>query len=236
MLSVLQPDPAAIGAFPAVAIDEADALRSADSLGQFRVGLFPSVEQCASGVALPLSRAVASQMARVRALLATESTRAVRDGALPEAYDCDASLQAYRALLAGSDDAGANEVRSDAMWQWHRFFQDIDVLVMPVTFCAAFVAINDSDDNFNALTPGATIPLEEDGGDESVRVRYDSHYFYPHFAVFARLPAVAFPTGRWPVGGGEIPVGLQVLAPYGHDRRALRFASLLVSAFTAKKD
>jgi amidase len=239
MLGVLQPDPAAIGAFSA-AVDDADALRSANSLGQFRVGLFPSAEQCASGAALPLSRAVAAQMARVRALLATESTRAVRNGALPEAYDCDASLRAYRALLARSDDAGANAVRSDAMWQWHRFFQDIDVLVMPVTFCAAFVAVNDSDDNFNALTPGATIPLEEDGGDESESesesVPYDSMFYYAHFAVFARLPAVAFPTGRWPVRGGEIPVGLQVLAPYGHDRRALRFASLLVSAFTASEE
>jgi amidase len=55
-------------------------------------------------------------------------------------------------------------------------------------------------------------------------VPYRENIVFPMWAIFAGLPATAFPAGRSPDG---LPLGLQAIGPSLADRTTLRFAQLL---------
>jgi len=86
-------------------------------------------------------------------------------------------------------------------------------MIMPVTVSAAFTS--DNAPGLNALSEGRTI--EADG---EIRP-YSDHYFWPHFAIYAKLPAVAVPTGFTASG---LPIGVQVIGRSGQDAWVMRVA------------
>jgi amidase len=59
-----------------------------------------------------------------------------------------------------------------------------------------------------------------DGHEES----YNDQLFWAGLASLAYLPATAAPAGFTP---GGLPVGVQIIGPYLHDRTTVEFARLL---------
>uniref|UniRef100_A0A0G4GS42 Amidase domain-containing protein n=1 Tax=Chromera velia CCMP2878 TaxID=1169474 RepID=A0A0G4GS42_9ALVE len=221
---------------PNDAVGEDPLGRETASLGDFRVSIWKSEKQ-------PVSTAIEN------ALKITQQTlHAAGVSVLTQfpAFDPEESFDVYRALVlrkaTGPDaEEEAQRARGDLVKKWEEFFKaTADVLVMPVTISEAFVAVKDDDDSFNALTPGAEVGacIREDTGPADGPVEalteYARHYFYPHFSIISFLPSVAVPLGLAPLCSGisskPLPVGLQVIAPTGRDRRAIRFAELLASA------
>jgi amidase len=94
---------------------------------------------------------------------------------------------------------------------WRAYFGDVDVLLMPTNFTAAFPHDSRPYDD-------RTIPTTE--GDRP----YGDQAFWISHASLAGLPAVSAPIGLTPQG---LPVGGQIVAPHHEDDTAITFAELL---------
>jgi len=94
---------------------------------------------------------------------------------------------------------------------WAAFFESVDVVVAPAAACAAFP--------LNEARPREERSLRINGRD----VDYNDQLFWAGLATLPSLPATAAPIGL--VEG--LPVGVQVIGPYFHDRTTLAFASEL---------
>jgi amidase len=128
------------------------------------------------------------------------------------------------------------EARSDAMaegslatfaeWQlrnikrlacraaWERFFQSVDVFLLPTNFTAAF-----RHDPSPIAT--RTIPMPEGGAQPFVNMLA---YIVP--ATLTGCPATTAPAG---LSNSGLPVGIQIMGPYLEDATPIRFAQLLAS-------
>jgi amidase len=101
--------------------------------------------------------------------------------------------------------------RGEARQRWVEFFADVDVLLCPTIAVPPFRHIHSTQgENWMHAT------LDEYG---------DRHYSeligWSGLIGSAYLPVTAAPIGRTPNG---LPIGVQVVAPYLHDRTALAFA------------
>lgn len=106
-------------------------------------------------------------------------------------------------------DAKRQEIRE----QWHRFFGQYDVVLMPVTPTPAPPHHNKLIDRFGRR-------LEVDGRPRS----YWDQVKWSAIANIAGTPATTIPTG---LGTSGLPVGLQAMGPAGGDLTTVEFASLL---------
>jgi len=108
--------------------------------------------------------------------------------------------------LTGADVARAYERRTELAHVMRRFFADYDVLVMPVSQVPPFPA----DQEFPREINGT--PLES----------YLDWMRSAYFITVTGCPAISVPAGRTSDG---LPVGVQIVAPHGADRRLLEIAA-----------
>lgn len=128
---------------------------------------------------------------------------------------------AATALVEYAEEA---EQLSHAMWlqlanererlrqQWADYFEKVDLLLCPVA--ASTAPPHQTDRPFMDQTipvNGRTVSAQE-------------QWIWAGIASGVYLPSTAVPVGRTDVG---LPVGMQVIAPYGHDLRSIRFAHLV---------
>ena len=85
------------------------------------------------------------------------------------------------------------------------------MLVCPTALDAAFTHQSDPQNERTLDVDDRSVP-------------YMLNIVYPMWAIFAGLPATAFPAGLNTQG---LPLGLQAIGPYLEDRTTLRFAQLL---------
>lgn len=102
--------------------------------------------------------------------------------------------------------------RQDLRAAWAECFQHVDVVLCPVTLVPAFAHLQ-----------------ERSWFDRTMEInertrRYVELEGWPALVGGAYLPSTSVPVGRTAAG---LPVGVQVVAPYLHDRRALKVASWL---------
>jgi amidase len=144
--------------------------------------------------------------------------------------------EALRPKLGQRSDAYAlGALSSFAAWQnqnlkrlsyrglWERYFQDVDVFLLPTTFTTAF--------------PHTTTPVDvrmlptPEGGSQP----FSDLISYICPATLTGCPATTAPAGLSKSG---LPVGLQIMGPYLEDATPLRFAALLareIGGFQAPK-
>ncbi|MFI8436540.1 amidase [Streptomyces sp. NPDC079020] len=107
-----------------------------------------------------------------------------------------------------------DERRQHSRRRWDEFFRDVDVLLCPVSPTAAFPHDHQPDPTWSVRT------LKVDGADRPYR---DMLTWMAPSSV-NHLPAAVAPVGTTRDG---LPVGIQVIAPYLHDRTAVRFVQRL---------
>ena len=113
--------------------------------------------------------------------------------------------------LTGSDVARAYAQRSAMAERMRLFFQRYDVLVLPVSQVPPFPA----DQEFPTEINGTTLTSYLDW----MRSAY--------LVTMTGCPAISVPAGTTPSG---LPVGVQIVAPHGADRRLLEIASAFEQA------
>ena len=126
----------------------------------------------------------------------------------PAQFDLDIAVQIERGLtLTGSEVAAAQLLGVEVARALAAFFTDTDLLVGPTTPCVAW-------------------PLDRLGpetiGGQAVPPR--AHAVFTPLFNHAKVPALSLPCGT---GRDGLPVGLQVVAPRGLDRRVLRFSAFI---------
>jgi len=95
---------------------------------------------------------------------------------------------------------------------WERFFESVDVFLLPTTFTAAFPHDPTHPDH-------QRIPLSEGGGQPFWNLL---SYISP--ATLTGCPATTVPAG---LSRSGLPVGLQVVGPYLEDATPIAFGRLL---------
>ncbi|CAO3437091.1 amidase [Azospirillum endophyticum] len=126
----------------------------------------------------------------------------------PALFDPDIAAQIERGLtLTGAEVAAAQLLGVEVSRVLAAFFADADLLIGPTTPCVAW-------------------PLDRLGpetiGGQAVPPR--AHAVFTPLFNHAKVPALSLPCGT---GRSGLPVGLQVVAPRGLDRRVLRFAAFI---------
>ncbi len=111
-----------------------------------------------------------------------------------------------------------NERRHRMRRAWAAFFADTDLLLCPAAASAAFP-------HDQALQRHERT-VEVNGQ----RLPATAQLFWAGYSGLAYLPSTVAPNGTTPQG---LPVGVQIVAPHGHDLRAIRFAQLLERAWCA---
>lgn len=107
-----------------------------------------------------------------------------------------------------------DERRQLSRRRWAEFFRDVDVLICPVSPTAAFPHDHRPDPSWSVRT------LQVDGIDRP----YHEMLRWVAPSSLNQLPAAVAPVGATRDG---LPVGIQVIAPYLHDRTAVQFVRLL---------
>ncbi|HET9421594.1 MAG TPA: amidase [Nocardioides sp.] len=113
--------------------------------------------------------------------------------------------------LTGADVAQAYERRSELAQRMRAFFADYDVLVMPVSQVPPFPADQEFPHDINGK------PLDT----------YLDWMRSAYFITVTGCPAISVPAGTTPDG---LPVGVQIVAPHGADRRLLGIAAAFEAA------
>lgn len=126
----------------------------------------------------------------------------------PARFDPDIAVQIERGLtLTGAEVAAAQLLGVEVARALAAFFTDINLLIGPTAPCVAW-------------------PLDRLGpetiGGQAVPPR--AHAVFTPLFNHAKVPALSLPCGT---GRAGLPVGLQVVAPRGQDRRVLRFAAFI---------
>ena len=116
--------------------------------------------------------------------------------------------------LTGADVARAFECRTTLAEAMRRFFEQYDVLVLPTSQVPPFPA----DQEYPAEIAGR--PMET----------YLDWMRSAYLITVTGCPAISVPGGRTPDG---LPVGIQLVAPHGQDRRLLEIAGAFEAAVTA---
>jgi amidase len=133
-------------------------------------------------------------------------------GNLAQGDDSQAALQLRGATLPHRAWLGRDEKRHRIRAEWVRFFQDVDVLLMPVHPRAAFP--HDHDPNFFARQ------IQVNG----VQRPYLDFLHWVSLATLPGLPATVVPVGRTRDG---LPVGVQVVGAPFADRTTLAAAGMI---------
>lgn len=106
-----------------------------------------------------------------------------------------------------------DEQRVALRWAWHRFFQNYDVLLMPVMPVTAFP---------HDHRPMSQRTLSVDGQDR----HYFDCLFWAGLAAVSLLPSTVIPTGP---GSDGLPIGVQIVGPFNGDLRTIELAQRLES-------
>jgi amidase len=106
----------------------------------------------------------------------------------------------------------ADRERARLRRRWAEFFDNVDVLLCPITLTPAFPHLQ--------AGSWATRDFVVNG----VSVPYYSLEAWPALIGSAYLPSTSAPVGRTAAG---LPVGVQVVSPYLHDYRSIAFARLI---------
>jgi amidase len=93
--------------------------------------------------------------------------------------------------------------------EWARYFAEVDLVVCPVGPTTAFPHDIESDRESRTLSVAG------------ITASYFAQLAWPSVVGLAHAPATTIPAGRTASG---LPVGLQVVAPFGHDHLALSAA------------
>jgi amidase len=104
-----------------------------------------------------------------------------------------------------------HRARADLRAAWAAVFSAVDIVLCPVTIVAAFAHMGGALRDRHVDVNGVARP-------------YMELEAWPAIVGAAYLPSTATPVGTTDDG---LPVGLQVVAPYLHDRRAIRVAGLV---------
>jgi amidase len=96
--------------------------------------------------------------------------------------------------------------------QWGEFFRRFDVVICPVASSTAFP--------HDQKTPRVDRRIRVNDGWQD----YNSQLFWAGLATLCYLPSTVVPAGLSKQG---LPVGLQIIGSYGHDRSTIRLAQLL---------
>jgi amidase len=177
--------------------------------------------------ALEIDAEMASVLNRVADALAAAGA-AVDRSARPS-FDVDTTWRLLARLIgvatsvSDEDDRGVSHRdwlfmdrrRSAVRAAWAAFFENFDVLLCPVTIVPAFPHLQEGDWRQRRLSIN--------GRDRS----YIELEGWPALVGGAYLPATSAPVG-FTTGG--LPVGVQVVAPYLHDKTALTVAGWLADA------
>ena len=138
-----------------------------------------------------------------------------------------AAVQAVESLLAAGGEvpdplAGrtlrhrdwlhADEAREAMRWRWREFFQGHDLLLAPVRPVAAHLHMTD------------VPPQERSYEVNGVPRPHVDQVFWGGYSGVAQLPSTVAPVGLTTEG---LPVGVQIIGPFGGDLACLRFARLL---------
>jgi amidase len=158
-----------------------------------------------------------------RSLLASATAgRSVSDEAFPRLAEEEDAL-AWETEVSGPEAAhnGAlrhrtwqrlNEKRLQIREKWQEFFQDYDVLLMPVTQVTAITHDHSKPQRDRMMTVnGAPWP-------------YTDQLAWVGLITMAYLPATSAPVGT---AGNGLPVGIQIVSGYADDRTTIEFARLL---------
>ncbi|HWM73058.1 MAG TPA: amidase [Nocardioides sp.] len=113
--------------------------------------------------------------------------------------------------LTGADVAEAYERRTELAQRMRSFFADYDVLVLPVSQVPPFTADQEFPREINGQPLGSYL--------DWMRSAY--------FITVTGCPAISVPAGTTPDG---LPVGVQIVAPHGADRRLLGIAAAFEAA------
>jgi amidase len=106
----------------------------------------------------------------------------------------------------------ADRARARVRLRWAEFFENVDVLLCPVTLSPAFPHQQEGSWDTRAfVVNGVSVP-------------YYSLEAWPALIGSAYLPSTAAPVGRTAAG---LPVGVQVVSPYLHDFRSITLASVI---------
>ncbi|MFT8245562.1 amidase [Roseomonas sp. BN140053] len=137
---------------------------------------------------------------------------------LAEAAALDPADRSYRALLARGntlfhrDWLRAQQHRHDLIARWDRFFESYDALLCPVASTAAFPLVRDVPKHARTVTvSGRQEPSAND-------------YFWLGLPSVSYLPATTVPLALSDEG---LPIGAQIIAPFGHDDRCIALAEIL---------
>jgi len=107
---------------------------------------------------------------------------------------------------------------------WRDFFKDYDLLLCPISSTAAFPHDFNPDFDARMLTVN------------SAPQPFFQQSFWSSIPTLPYLPALTAPCGKTDAG---LPVGIQIIAPAFHEKRALKFAGLMateIGAFEAPPD
>jgi amidase len=113
--------------------------------------------------------------------------------------------------LTGADVALAYERRTELAHRMRRFFADYDVLVLPVSQVPPFPADQEFPQEINGTPLGSYL--------DWMRSAY--------LITVTGCPAISVPAGSTPDG---LPVGVQLVAPHGAERRLLEIATAFEAA------
>lgn len=136
-----------------------------------------------------------------------------------------AAQEAQRAQLAGHDNAYTRAAfASFAEWQprnlervvqrarWQKHFDSVDVFLCPTTFCSAF-----------AHDPSEPVQQRRIASSTGER-NYGDLLPWIAPATFTGCPATTAPIG---LASDGLPVGIQIIGPFGEDATPIAFAALL---------
>lgn len=144
---------------------------------------------------------------------------AAAKAAAPELDPTDRSPEAryLRSLtMTHQDWILASEAREKLRYRWAAFFAEWDVLLCPVFAAPAYPHQHGADRSAWRIEINGAPHMEHDC------------FFWPGLTTVVGLPSVAAPVGRSPSG---LPIGLQIVVPNWHERRAIKFARLLADEF-----
>lgn len=106
----------------------------------------------------------------------------------------------------------ADRARARRRRRWAEFFEDVDVLLCPVTSTPAFAHLQEGTwQTREIVINGEVVPY----------VTLDA---WPALIGSAYLPSTSAPVGRT---AGGLPVGVQVVSPFLHDLRSIAVAGLI---------
>ena len=129
-----------------------------------------------------------------------------------EGDDSYALLAAQGNTLLHRDWLALNNRRTHLREAWQALFEEVDLLLCPVAASTAFPHDQEGDRAYRTLTVNNKI------------VSVNDQLFWAGFTGAFYLPSSVAPVGLAKDG---LPCGLQIVAPHGHDKRAIAFAKMM---------